>query len=131
MKLPECSLKTRAEYFDNPDLQGNPVLVEKDILMRMFWGTGNPAEGMPEDGFSVRWSGTLIPPSGGSYAIGIFPDERGRLSLDGKVLIDNRDPYVERFSRMDTVTFEQGKEYKIVMEYADISAYAGIRLIWQ
>jgi beta-glucosidase len=99
--------------------------------MRTFWRSGGPAEGIPVDSFSVRWSGKLIPPSTGTYEIGLFSDERGRLYIDDELLMDNWDPFESRFMKSDTLKLEKGREYKIVVEYADFTEFAGMRLTWK
>lgn len=121
----------KAEYFDNPDLRGTPVLVRKDSLLRMFWRSGSPGEGVPRDNFSVRWTGNIVPPTSGMYEIGLFTDERSRLQLDGELLFDSWTDAGDRFFGRDTVKFEKGKEYPVILEYADLEGPAGIRLTWR
>jgi beta-glucosidase len=121
----------KAEYFGNPDLEGTPVLVRKDSLMQMFWRSESPGEGVPADSFSVRWTGIIVPPACGSYEIGLFTDERGRFYLNGELLFDHWDAGEDRFFGADTVKFEKGMEYPIVVEYADLSGFAGVRLTWK
>ena len=121
----------RAEYYDNPDLAGKPVLVRKDPMLQMFWRTGSPGEGVPVDSFSVRWTGTIAPPASGSYEISLFTDEKGRFWLDGNKLFDHWSGVEDRFFATRTVRLEKGKEYPVTLEYADLAGNAGIRVTWK
>ena len=119
------------EYFDNPDLQGEPVLVRIDPQIRNFWMQDGPGEGVPGDSFSIRWTGLLTPAVSGDYEIGMFTDERGRLYLEDELILDNWEPHTRNFNGKDTVHLVKGKTYPIMMEYADISGFAGNRLTWK
>lgn len=62
-------------------------------MIQMFWRLESPGEGIPKDNFSVRWTGKIIPQHSGSYEIGLYTDEKGRLYLDNELVIDNWDPF--------------------------------------
>jgi beta-glucosidase len=121
----------KGEYFDNPDLEGSPVLVRTDPRIQMFWRVEGPGEEIPNDNFSIRWTGKIIPQLGGSYEIGLFTDEKGRLYIDDELVVDNWDPYERNFYGTDTIKFQENREYKVRVEYADISEFAGVRLMWR
>jgi beta-glucosidase len=138
--IPEQSLKPAgnqsetglvAEYFDNADLRGEPVLVRVDPNIQYFWRQDGPGEGLPSDSFSVRWTGMLSPPVSGSYEISMFTDEKGRLYMEDELLMDNWDSHSMNFTGKDTVRLEKGEDVRIRMEYADISGFAGTRLTWR
>jgi len=59
-----------AEYFDNPDLQSAPKLtrVEPRPLVPSVRDAAVTAAGIPEQGYSVRWTADLTPPVSGDYA---------------------------------------------------------------
>jgi hypothetical protein len=44
----------QAEYFDNRNLEGWPVLTRGDGAIDFDWGTGSPDPAVPADNFSVR-----------------------------------------------------------------------------
>ena len=81
-----------AEYFDNPDLQGQPKLRRTEPRAYFDMGMEDPAvvAAIGHEKYSVRWTGTLTPPATGEYdltfapACGIAP--QGRLFLDDKEL---------------------------------------------
>ncbi len=119
------------EYFDNFNLKGKPVLTRIDSVMDPYWGFGSPGKGVPDDHFSVRWTGTITPPATGKYEIGIITDDRGRLFLDDTLLVNNWRPYQLNVFKSKIVQMRKGKEYKVEIDYADSIEYAGIRFQWR
>ncbi len=116
------------EYFDNMNLSGEPVVIRIDSAVDFSYGTKSPAPGVPEDQFSVRWTGTLIPPKP-IHHIGTSCDDGSRLYLDGKLLIDDWTEHGEKPIRAEA-NLKVGKEYEIVFEYFDNALGATARLTW-
>ena len=77
----------KAEYFDNPNVDGEPIVVRNDREINFDWGTGAPAPGLPADNFSVRWS-RQAQFNEGDYLITVEVEGGVRLWLDGRLLID-------------------------------------------
>jgi hypothetical protein len=46
----------KGEYFTNPYLSGDPILVRSDRSLEFDWEDKAPAPSLPADGFSVRWT---------------------------------------------------------------------------
>ena len=44
---------------------------------------------MPGTNYSVKWTGTLTPPTTGTYTFGLTSDDGSRLFINGKQVIDN------------------------------------------
>ncbi|MBN1658890.1 MAG: hypothetical protein JXA93_10835 [Anaerolineae bacterium] len=76
----------RGEYYDNPALEGAPVLVRDDSAISFDWGTGAP-DGLPADNFSVRWTGDQWLPAG-IYFYRLAADDGARFWLDGSLIVD-------------------------------------------
>jgi mannan endo-1,4-beta-mannosidase len=76
----------RAQYFDNPLLTGDPVLVREDAAIQFDWGEGSPGPGVPADGFSARWTGEVWLPSGG-YRYLVTADDGARVLIDGQPVL--------------------------------------------
>lgn len=119
------------EYFRNPNLDGEPVFTRIDSTMAPYWDKGSPGEGVPKDFFSVRWTGTLHVPESGDYDLGIVTDDKGRLYLDGKLVVDNWNPYEVNVMKTFHTHLEKGRAYPIRIDFADIVEYAGIRFQWR
>lgn len=119
------------EYFGNPELEGSPVFSQVDTNMVQYWDKKAPGKGVPEDFFSVRWTGTLTPPESGTYILGIITDDRGRMYFDDTLVVDNWKPCQKNVMKTFRTRMEKGKTYPLRIEYADSTDYAGIRFQWK
>ncbi|UCE07259.1 MAG: glycoside hydrolase family 3 C-terminal domain-containing protein, partial [bacterium] len=118
----------KGEYFDNMNLSGKPVVTRIDSIVDFTFGTNPPAPGLPEDQFSVRWTGKIIPPET-IHHIGTSCDDGARLYVDGKLLIDD---WIEHGEKpiSAAVELKPGKEYEVVFEYFENALGACARLTW-
>jgi len=118
----------KGEYFDNMDLSRKPVLTRIDSMVDFSFGIHSPAPGIPEDQFSIRWTGKIIPPKT-IHHIGTSCDDGSRLYLDGKLLIDDWTEHGEKPIRAEA-ELKPGKEYKVKLEYFENALGACARLTW-
>jgi hypothetical protein len=56
LAAPLPKLSWRAEYYDNPDLAGQPRLSLYEAQFGHDWGLGSPAPEIPIDHFSARFT---------------------------------------------------------------------------
>jgi hypothetical protein len=77
----------RGEYFANPNLSGTPAVVRNDPEVNFDWGNRPPANTLPADRFSVRWTRSLEFQRG-LYRFTARVDDGLRLFIDGEVVID-------------------------------------------
>ena len=77
----------KAEYFNNPNLQGAPVLVRNETSISYYWGTGSPAPNVPNTNFSARWTRTVYLESG-NYVFRVQSDDGVRVWLNNDLVID-------------------------------------------
>lgn len=118
------------EYFANGHLSGEPALTRVDPGINFRWGKEAPDVTLPKDNFSVRWTGRLVPPYSGSYRIGATSDDGIKVTLDGKVIIDNFRDHAEELRTAD-VQLQAGRSYAIEVEYFDHGADATALLGWR
>ncbi len=116
------------EFFDNMDLAGEPVYTRIDSMINFCWGW-SPPPGVPENQFSVRWTGKIIPPETRIYSLGTRTDDGARLYLNGQLIIDDWKEHGEKPNSTD-VELKAGKEYEIVFEHFDNGMGATARLTW-
>ena len=76
------------EYFNNRNLQGNPVLTRQDGGIRFNWGFNAPAARVNRDNFSVRWTRSIYIAEG-IYHFRVQHDDGMRIFIDGKVIYDS------------------------------------------
>jgi uncharacterized repeat protein (TIGR03806 family) len=119
----------RAEYFAGTDLV-NRVLERIDSTVDFRWGTGSPDPAVPADGFSVRWSGQLLPRHSEATTFYLNTDNGRRLWVDGELLIDawTNDYDVEY---QGTIDLTRGRKVPIVLEYFEGTGGAGATLEWE
>ena len=116
------------EYFDNMNLSGKPVLTRIDSIVNFNFGTKSPAPGIPEDHFSIRWKGKIIPPET-IHHIGTSTDDGSRLYIDGKLLINDWRDHAEQQNSAE-VELKKGQEYEIQFEQYDNALGASAKLLW-
>jgi hypothetical protein len=118
----------RAEYFDNPDLTGTPVLTRNDVAVDFDWGARAPAAGVAADKFSARWTRT-VNFEGGTYRFRILVDDGARLYVDGARVID---AWTNGSAREVTgqATLAAG-DHILRLEYYDAGGDALVQLSWE
>jgi beta-glucosidase len=129
------------EYFNAPDFNGKPVLTRTDRRVNFNWDKLVPVAGVQRNNYSVRWSGTFVPPAPGDYKLGVRVNycyacennEGFKLFLDGKLLVQNAEhPTNERGAVFEApLTFADTKPHAIRLEYFHHTGSAGIDLTWQ
>ena len=119
----------RAEYFANRNLEGPPALVRTDAQIQDDWNTTSPASDLPRTNFSVRWTGKLVAPKTGHFALSLTADDGCRLFLDGKRLVDH---WIDSAASPQTVAVDlvAGHAYDLRVEYYQASGLAVASLDW-
>ncbi len=120
--------QVRAEYFNNMELSGPPVLVRCEAAPFSYdWGEESPAPEVLPDQFSVRWTGRfyfLWAP----YTFQATADDGVRVFVDGDLLIDawwDQGPTSYRANRWLSLG-----EHTVVMEYYEHGGGAVAALRW-
>ena len=119
----------RAEYYENREFQGPPYATRADAMVDFQWWEHPPLEGMQADTFSVRWSGVLVPPVSGTYALGVRIFGGVRLYLEDSLLVEIADRHAVQ-ARVQPVDLQAGRRYAVRMEYWDRRPDASAQLVW-
>ncbi|HEX7174478.1 MAG TPA: glycoside hydrolase family 3 C-terminal domain-containing protein, partial [Pyrinomonadaceae bacterium] len=116
-----------AEYFDNPELKGEPVVkrTESNVNFRK----GGRAS-FPEKTAAERWTGYFVPPQAGTYDI--FVEATGedggwyRLYVDDKLVIDQ---WATARALLNYLSLPfDARPHKVVLEHRGRSNWLGTRL---
>jgi hypothetical protein len=118
----------KGEYWDNPDQSGSPALVRSDPVLAFEWGRGTPAQALPGDGFSARWTRT-VDLEGGTYRFYTLVDDGIRLRLNDRTIIDEWSNLGSAWLRADA-TLGKGV-YTIQVDYRDRVGNARIHVAWE
>src|SRR5690606_4844827 len=96
----------------------------------MARGEAGADNALPNENFSIRWSGQLLPPVDGRYRLEAGANDGFRLYLDGKLLLDHWEN-AERL-RADGIELdlEGGRAYDVRLEYYENDRDASVRLAW-
>ena len=78
----------RGNYFDNPDLAGNPVLTRDDANLDFNWRRESPGTGVPVDDFSVRWERIVTFDDDRVYRFRLIKNDGARVWYDGRLIFD-------------------------------------------
>ena len=120
----------KAEFFDNTTWKGAPKVTRIDDVINFRWWTSDPAEGIGYEEFSSRWTGYLVPPVSGEYALGVDGGRSFDLYLEGERIAgwsSEHHPHME----YENVFLEAGKPYEIKIEHAHWEVeHPLVRLLW-
>jgi len=127
---PESALTgLTANYFASHDLSGTPFAVRRESTVNYHWWRNPPLPGMPADSFGVRWSGTLIPPVSGRYALGVRAIGSVRLFLDDSLIVEFSERHVV-LTQSAWVSLQAGAQRRLRLEFVDRRPDASVQLMW-
>ncbi|HEY2942590.1 MAG TPA: glycoside hydrolase family 3 C-terminal domain-containing protein, partial [Vicinamibacteria bacterium] len=133
----------RGEYFRGREPQGTPMLTRVDATVDFRWDRGSPTSdpvargelppdrALPDDDFSVRWTGQLRPPVSGRYELTVTGDDGFRLDVDGRRVIDEWTTASRARAKSVALDLEAGRAYGVRLEYFEASRDAEVRLGWR
>ncbi len=119
----------KGEYFNNRNLEGEPVLTRVERKIDMVWDGSGIDQKVNSHDISVRWTAKLIPGVSGKYIISFTGDDGYRVWLDNELIMDawrNQGPTenykaIELFAR---------REYDLKIEYFQGEGGAVAQLKW-
>jgi beta-glucosidase len=129
LQTPQGARGLLAEYFNNPDLSGDPALTRIDPNIDFNWGSGSPGNGVDPGGWSARWTGTLTAPDSGRYNLALIGRGGSRLYIDDQLVADNWGGKSAP-TKIGKKRLEAGKTYAIRVEYARTEAAGDFRFSW-
>ncbi|HUP60982.1 MAG TPA: PQQ-dependent sugar dehydrogenase [Thermoanaerobaculia bacterium] len=118
------------EYYASPDLTGLQFS-RNDPEIDLDWARDRMTSRFRDGGFSVRWTGAIIPRYSEIYRFTVRTSGRVHLVVDGEVLIDDATP-VSGGVRSGEVELVGGSPHEILLEYFDADGAGDeIELLWQ
>jgi hypothetical protein len=131
------------QYFPNPGLSGQPSFARPDIRVDFDWGsTGSvsgsivPAEAsFPTDGFSVRWSATLLPRFSETYLFSISADEGVVLRIKAQgsstwTTVIDQWASTSQATHNGSFSLVRGTKYDVQLDYRDLAGEGNVQLKW-
>ena len=130
-----CLVTARAQtngvigiYFKGMDL-AEPILKRYDPMINFDWGSESPSPSVPEDQFSVRWTGEVLAQFSEEYTFYTDSDDGVRLWINGKQLINNWTDHGPTEDK-GVIRLAAGQRYELVMEFFENGGGALARLSW-
>lgn len=120
----------KGEYYDNPELEGDPVFTRSDENIDFYWETMSPHPDIPDDNFGIRWTTFLVPPETGEYILGSWGSSKYVVWFEGERIIEYSGDHHAFHREAAPVLLEEGKRYRIEVIYRNISGDADIKLLW-
>jgi LysM repeat protein len=117
-----------ARYWNNTNMEGDPVLTRNEEIPNHDWGTGGPSPEVGSDMFSAQWT-TRAQFDAGMYRFVASSDDGVRVWVEGKgYVIDNWSVH-PRETRVAYVDLTAG-EHNIVVDYFEETGLASISVAW-
>lgn len=93
-------------------------------------GTGSPdaSAGVPQTNFSVRWTGTILPPAAGKYRFYVEGDNRVKVFINSRLVLEKKSP--ERGEISGSVRLAGKQAAGIQVEYVHATGDASLHLSW-
>jgi beta-glucosidase len=120
----------KGEYFANKTLSGTPALTRDDPDIDFDWVLGSPGAGIPVDGFSARWTGTVTAPATAAYVFSATSDDGSRVYLDGKLVADNWSDHASSTVKSAPVQLTAGEPHSLRVEFYDNAQNASVSIGW-
>jgi len=87
LSLGDAGNPWQGEYFNNKEFLGPPTFTRNDPAPQFDWQAGNPAPGIPIDGFSVRWT-RCLDMEGREYVFSAHADEYVKVLFDDTQVLE-------------------------------------------
>jgi hypothetical protein len=115
-----------AEFFNNTDLSGSPVLTKEYASLNFNWGQNAPENGVNADNFSVRFTRSKDFAEG-EHKFYATADDGVRVIVNGNIVIDKWDgsgsqPYSSSNISLNGTT-------EVIVEYVDLAVSAKVN-VW-
>jgi beta-glucosidase len=119
----------KAEYFNNINLEGEPVLRRNDAEVNFVWAFNGVSPKLLSN-YSARWTGILSPSETADYIVGFTGQDGYRVWINGDLLVDDWTAHRPSTTQTKPIHLEKGKAYSIKIEYFQTVRSAEAKLIW-
>src|SRR5262249_21917435 len=123
--LPACD-GLNGDYYNDKTLT-TLRLSRVDSTVNFDWTSGSPDPIIPAAGFSVRWTGTVIPLYSQTYTFYTQSDDGVRLWINGSQLVNNWTDH-SSVENSGTIALTAGTRYSVTMEFYENTGSATAKL---
>ena len=122
-----------ATYFSNANWNKPTALERTDSTIDFSWGKAAPDILVLADKFSVRWMAYIAAPASGEYTLTVDVEETDdafKLYLDDELILEKTSGN-SNTSLEVAINLNAAQMHLLILEYAETSQNAGIRLYWK
>ena len=119
-----------AQYYNGNSLAGNPIATGNVPDVNYNWGGLSPTSGVPADNWSAKYTGTITPPTTGSYTFSLTSDDGSRLYVNGQQVINNWADQPAT-TKTGTINLTAGQPVSIEVDYFQDGGGSQLNLGWQ
>jgi beta-glucosidase len=119
----------KAEYWNNEELKGTPVLTRTESGIDYSWDGNSPEAKVHVLHFSARWSGFVIAPETGDYTFAATSDDGMRLRVGGRLLTDDWSVHAAS-TQTGTIHLVAGERTPFEVDYYQAEGEAVARVGW-
>jgi len=127
--IAESGIGLRGDYYTGQNFD-EFVLTRIDPVVDFVWAETAPDPALPNNSFSVRWTGDVSAQFTETYSFYTITDDGLRLWVDDKLIIENWTLHGDT-EDSGTIDLVAGQSYSIVLEYFENTSNATARLGWQ
>ncbi|MBK7864054.1 MAG: hypothetical protein IPJ65_36705 [Archangiaceae bacterium] len=117
------------DYFTRDDLTGLRA-VRGDAPIDYIWTTSGNGIVTSLTAYSVRWTGTLLPPVSGNFTFTTIANDGVRLWVDGQSLINDWSSHTAAVTNTGTVSLTAGQRVRVRLDYKQVDGPASISWYW-
>jgi beta-glucosidase len=122
----------KADYFGNHKFEGEPLHSQVGEFIDFTWRTTPPFEDMEYDNFSVRWSGVLVPPVTGVYALGAEGFSGYSVFLDGDSVAHLPEDDHHPRTHYKKFHLQAGEKYNVRVEFTQNNTeFPMMKFLWE
>jgi hypothetical protein len=121
------------EYYKDAnftDLAKKSVTPMVDFDLGTERGTGSPdaSAGVPEQNFSIRWTGQVLPPGNGKYTFYIDGDNDVKLYVNSSLILEKKTP--ERKVVSKKIKLDGAQPVDVKIEYVHATGDPSLHVTW-
>lgn len=118
------------QFFANTGLTGTAVATRTDQNLDFNWAGASPTAGVASTNWSAKWTGSVHPPTTGSYTFSLNSDDGSRLYVNGQLVINN---WADQASttKTGTATLTAGQAATVEVDYYQGGGSDNLTLGWQ
>jgi hypothetical protein len=118
----------RDDHFTDLAKASITPMIDFDVTDEPGAGSPDASAGIPNDHFSVLWTGMLLPPARGSYTFFADCDNQVKVSVDGKPVLDKETPGRSEVSHAIDLAGQRPCAMRV--EYRHFAGNSSLHLSW-